>query len=428
MIDFNSLTYQRSRKAYMAQCTVEYFVTLLVTDAFLAKLLTHIGVSDSLTGIISSFVSLAFVVQLMSIFLLRKSVSTKKIVIFFDTVSICFFTLLYLIPFAPFDKTVKTVFMVIGILIAYASKYLIYSICFKWANSFVEPTKRATYSANKEIISLLSGMVFTTVIGYIIDRFEEIGSIEGGFLFIAVAIFVLNVANFICLLSIGKGEKEDVEENNKTSLKEVFDNTFKNKGFRSVVLLTILWDCARYFTIGFIGVFKTNDLLMSVFLIQIVNVIANLMRMVVSKPFGRYSDKHSFAKGFKLALYIAAGGFLINCFTTKSTWFFIIIYTILYNVCLAGTNQNSFNITYNYVDEKYITQAMAFKNCIGGICGFGSALLGAKILSVIQSNGNMIFGIHVYGQQVLSLISFALTVIGIIFIRTVIEKVEVKIQ
>ena len=69
---------------------------------------------------------------------------------------------------------------------------------------------------------------------------------------------------------------------------------------------------------------------------------------------GRYSDKRSYARGFELGLYFAAGAFLINVFTTRSTWFFVVVYTILYNCCVAGTNQNSYNITYSYVDSRFI--------------------------------------------------------------------------
>ena len=168
-MDFNTTQYKCSRGAYMAQCTVEYFITLLVTDAFLAKLLTHIGISDYLVGIISSFISMAFVIQLAAIFLVRINVSTKKIVMFFDTISIFFFMLLYLIPFVSLPVGAKTVLVVLSVLLAYLGKYLIYSLCFKWANSFVNPENRARYSANKEIISLITGMIFTAVIGYIID-------------------------------------------------------------------------------------------------------------------------------------------------------------------------------------------------------------------------------------------------------------------
>ena len=77
--DFETKAYKRSRGAYMAQCTFEYFVTLLVTDAFLAKLLTHIGISDHLIGIIASFVSMTYVIQLVTIFLVKTKWSTKTL-------------------------------------------------------------------------------------------------------------------------------------------------------------------------------------------------------------------------------------------------------------------------------------------------------------------------------------------------------------
>lgn len=46
MNDFNLPEFKRSRGAYVAKETAEYFVSLLVTDAFLAKLLTSMGISD----------------------------------------------------------------------------------------------------------------------------------------------------------------------------------------------------------------------------------------------------------------------------------------------------------------------------------------------------------------------------------------------
>lgn len=427
MKDFNSPEYKRSRGAYMAQCTVEYFVSLLVTDAFLSKLLTSIGIKDSLVGIISSFITLAFVIQFMSIFLVRIKVSTKKLVMLFDTMSIFFFMFLYVIPFISVDQTIKTILVVVSVLMAYIGKYLILSLCFKWANSYVEPSKRASYSAVKEMISLFSGMVFTAAIGYIIDKFESIGNLNGAFLFIASAILILNICNFTCLAMI---KKEDASEHagDTQPLSVIMKKTVGNKNFRSIIILTVLWDVARYFTVGFLGVFKTKDLMLSVFAVQLINILSNFARMAITKPFGRYSDKHSYAKGFKLALYLAGSAFFINIFTTQSTWFLIILYTLLYNCCIAGTNQNSFNITYSYVDSKYITQAMAIKNCIGGLFGFGASMLGGKILDIVQANNNTVLGIHVYGQQILSAISFVTVVVTIIYIKKVIEKQKVMLQ
>ena len=426
-MDFNSQEYKRSRTSYMAQCTVEHFVSLLVTDAFLAKLLTHIGISDSLIGIISSFVTMAFVIQLLSIFVVRLNVSTKRIVMTCDTISNFFFMLLYFVPFIPASKEIKTVFVMLSIFIAYAGKYTVSSLLFKWANTYVSPSQRARYSANKEIISLVSGMIFTAVIGRIIDKFEGLDNLAGGFLFITIAILILNICNFICLLMI---KKEDVSEHKADNepFSVVLKQTLGNKNFRNIVILTIIWNIARYFTAGFLGVYKTKDLMLSLFFVQIVNIIANAFRVFISKPIARYSDKHSYAKGFQLGLILELFAYIILIFTTNNTWWFIILYTILHSCSYAGTNQNASNITYSYVDAKYIAQAMAIKNCIGGIFGFGASLLGSKVLDIIQSNGNIIFGIHIYAQQVLAGITALILIITVIFTKTVIEKQKVLKQ
>ena len=62
---YDCAEYKRSRKSYVAYCTFEYFVSILATDVFLAKLLTNIGLDDSLIGIISSIISLACLFQLL---------------------------------------------------------------------------------------------------------------------------------------------------------------------------------------------------------------------------------------------------------------------------------------------------------------------------------------------------------------------------
>ncbi len=424
-IDYNSADYKRSRSAYIAQCTFEYFVSILVADAFLAKLLSSIGISDALVGIISSFISLAFVIQIMSIFLIRAKISRKKLVIILDSISQIFFCSIYFLPMINISQMAKTVLVMLGILIAYVCKYLISNIYFKWANSFVDPIKRASYSAKKEMISLATGIIFSMSVGYVIDRYEAIGNLNGGFLFIAISMLILNICNFVSLILIKTDEAEDVDS---APFREVMEKTLGNINFRNLLIMTAIWEFGRYFSVGFMGIYKTKDLLISVFAVQVINIIANLLRMAVSIPFGIYSDKKSYAKGFELAMIIAAAGFLINIFTVPKTWYFIVIYTALYNVSMAGLNQNGFNITYSYVDMKYVTQAMAIKYSVGGIVGFAASIMGGKVLDTVQANGNMVLGMNVYGQQVLALVSCVMTVIAIVFTKLVIEKQKVKIQ
>ena len=100
----------------------------------------------------------------------------------------------------------------------------------------------------------------------------------------------------------------------------------------------------------------------------------------------------------------------------------------MYNICLAGVSGNIINITYSYVDSRYFAEASAIKNSIAGLFGFGASLVGGKILSAVQANGNMIFGIQAHGQQVLSAISFAMFILTILFTHFVVAKQRVMIQ
>lgn len=426
MEDYNSKEYRLSRGAYKAQCTFEYFVSILVTDAFLAKLLASMGVSDAYIGIFSSFISLAFLFQLAALFLVKKIKNVKRSAIMISTASPLLFMLLYLLPFIPVSTGTKTALTAICILGAYFFNYIVTSVIFKWCNSYVEPNKRASYSAEKEMISLISGMIFTLIIGYIMDKYEAFGNIEGSFLFISIAVLILSICNFVSLMLV-KNAPTATEETS-APIKEVLGNVLLNKNYRSVIILTVLWNAAVYTTVGFLGIYKTKDLMMSVGLVQVINIVANVFRCIFSKPFGRYSDKHSYAKGIELAMCIAAAAFFINMFATPSVRIPIVIYTILYNVSVAGTNQNLINITYSYVRSEYFVQATAIKNSIGGICGFAASVLAGKAVEYIQGNGNMLFGVHVYAQQVLSLVSFVLVVVAVLYGHFVISKQKVMKQ
>jgi hypothetical protein len=258
------------------------------------------------------------------------------------------------------------------------------------------------------------------------DQFEAKNNVEGGFIFSAIAIFIFCLCDFITLMLIKNDVKPKDVQKKAVPMRDVLVNTLGNRNFLSVVVLMVLWDTSRYIVVGFLGTYKNSLYALSV--VQIINVVSQLARAAFSKPFGRYTAKRTFAKGIELGLIIAAVGMLVNVFTTPDTAFCLIIYTILYNVCLAGVSGNITNITYSYVDSRYFAEASAIKNSIAGLCGFGVTLIGGKIMDVVEANGNMVFGIHMYGQQLLSAISFVMLIITILFTHFVVAKQKVMIQ
>jgi Na+/melibiose symporter-like transporter len=254
----------------------------------------------------------------------------------------------------------------------------------------------------------------------------------GGFFFLAIVILISNVLVFITLILIKREQVEDTEEIPQKKFTDIIKNTFGNKNFRHLVVIAVIWKAAEYFTVGFMGTFKMdtlgNGLALSMLVVQVIGIASNLVRMAVTGPFGKYSDKHSFASGFYLSLFIGIAAFLCNVFTTKETWFLVIAHTILYAVCLAGNGKNAMNMIYSYVDIDYIAEAMALQNCISGVCGFLCSLVASVILEAVQQAGNVFFGISLFGQQLLGLISALLCGVCILYMRATILKEKVMKQ
>ena len=103
----------------------------------------------------------------------------------------------------------------------------------------------------------------------------------------------------------------------------------------------------------------------------------------------------------------------------------MILYSFLVTCALAGNYQNSFNVYYTLVPQKYMTQAMAFRRTFIGIITFFSAIMGGWILDTIQANGNMVFGVHIYAQQFLAFIALPLWSTGFyLMYKYVIKPIE----
>ncbi len=426
---FESRDYKRSRRAYNWECAFEYFVSLLVTDAFLAKILKAIGFSDEATGIISSLITLAFLFQLISVFVIRKVTNTKVFAVLFHTASQLFFVTLYLVPFMPFAANVKQPLAVACILLAYLGNYMVSALIFRWGNSFVDPAKRGRFSAGKEMCSLLTGMVVSLSVGYVMDYFEAMSDLNGSFIFAAIGVFVFCLCDLTMLLLIKNDIKPKQKKGDSVPLSVVLKNTLGNKNFRSVIVLMILWDAGRYFTVGFLGTYKIAELGFQMSIIQAISIVGCLTRAVVSRAFGMYTDKRSFAKGVELGLLIAVLAFGLGMFSAPGAakWF-IAVYTILYNVCMAGLAGNLVNITYSYVDSRYFAEASAIKNSIAGLIGFVASLLGGKILAAVQTAGNQVLGVTVYGQQILFGISTLFMVLALLYTHFVVARQKVMMQ
>lgn len=415
--------YKTSRVLYVLEATFEYFISLLVTGAYLAKVTSAIGMSDTATGILTSFVSLGCGFQIIAIFLANKR-PVKRWVTILHTLNQLFFALIYLVPFVPLNSTQKTVLFVVFLLLGHIINNVVNSPKINWFMSLVDDKKRGSFTASKEMVSLISGMFFSFLVGAIMDHFEMIGNVRGSFIVCGIGVFALTIFHSATLIF---SKEKQVEEKEKIPTKKLLSEFLKDKNLFKVILISVLWNVVSYSATPFYGSYQIKELGFSMTFVSILSALYAIVRTIFSRPMGKFADKYSFAKMLNVCFIIMLVGFGINAFTVPENGKVLYtIYYMLYAIAMAGINSAVINLIYDYVDKEKRIGALALKSTLAGFAGFFTTLLVSPLVSFIQQNGNVFLGIHVYAQQVVSVIAFVLLVVLVIYLNVVVTKIEKK--
>lgn len=420
---YESRDYRRSQKGYIAQSAFNYLIALVMQGAYLAKLLSDMGLSDSLIGIISSLQSFSALIQLFSILMMKKIRDIRRTVRLFYLLSSMMYMLVYLIPVVPLPSAGKAVLTSVMLMSAYIFQALIGGLGSKLGTSYVSPAKRGIFQSTNELVSLFAGIVFSLATGLMVDRFEAAGKLKECFLMLSFMIFILMICSFISVSAIRKIPADEAASQQK-SLKEIAACTLHNRSYRAFVLMVSAYGFASGMLINYVGIYNISELGFSVGTIQIFTIIANGARMVLSRPFGRLSDRQNFANGYFFGLIFAAGAFFMMIFTLPGTRFFVIIYLLLLNIAAAGTEGNTMNMIFSYVDKDCFTQALVIMRAVTGICAFLASLIGSRIIRAMQQSEHYLFGVRIYGQNVLALCACLLVIGVILYNRLVVSRLE----
>ena len=391
-------TYKRSRVLYIVEAAVEYFIHLCVTATFLTAILNEIGVSSALQGIVGSVASLACSVQLLAVFCVRKTYPCKRWVSILNLVSQMMFALMYCVPMVQISREFKIAAVVLFLLLAYGLQNYLTPSRTGWHMSLVEDNKRGVFTANKEIVSLVSGMLFSQAAGILMDYFRARGDVQTCFIIFAVTVTVLSFLHLFIMLSM----KEPIPENPAPPKRagEILHTVFGNRELRMVILFDVLYEISVV-SMHFSAVYIKNDLNYTYTQITLISAAGAVLRALVSRSLGRYADRHSWVALMRLCMTVSAVGFLIYTFCTPTlAWLYVLFYAC-YSFSMGGTNSGRMNLCFDYVSHEDRRYILGIKATVSGVVGFGASLLAAMLVERIEQNGNTLFGFSVYPQQVL---------------------------
>ena len=418
MQTFDEKTLKRGRLLYILYAAVEYLIALAVSGSFLAKLTTEIGMSDSLTGVIAAIASLGGLFQLLSLFIHRKRV--KKFVIALTAANQLLFISLYLIPRLALGQQVSTALFALTIVMAYLLMNISAPKKTSWMMTLVDDRKRGVFAAYKEMFSLVMGMTFSFGMGALFDWLEGMGQLRMAFGIMALVMTACMLASVLCEVFM---VEKSVPAARRASLVSTVKSLLKNKGLRSVVVLYMIYFFINNAATPFFGTYQLNELGFSLKLISGFGILSSIARMIVSPYWGRYGDRVSFAALLEKCFLVLGVSFVFTALATPQNgkWMFAMYY-IIHGIAMGGLNSGMFNLVFDCAKPEERADALAVCQSISGLSGFMTTLIFSSVVAALQNGGNQLFGVTVYAQQILSVVSLLVTLGAVAYVRLRVKK------
>lgn len=398
--------YKANRIAYYAKCAFEYFISLTVSGAILTRLLLVLGVSDALTGVISALTTFATGIQFMTTSFMRRRKSIRATVITVCTLHQVAQAAMFLLPFLPVHHTLRVVLFVALFLVPTVIKNLTGSAIYNMYIVYVDPLKRGSFSATNSMVSLIIGMIYNYVMSWMVDYFDANGKLHVSLLLCAAVILFWTVCHAVSI-RLSKDAPQVLEDIRQSppliqNLKENLSNTT----FSKLLILPIARNFIELFATSYHTVYLLQEIGSSVTFVAITGIVSGIAQFVFMLPMGKFADRFGHVKSLTVAFCAMAVANLMLTFWVPANgeWLYLVS-RFPHAIGISCITVSLNNLLFNYTPQKNWVSALGIYSSLGGVFGFLGSLLGGAILGAVQTAGNRVFGFHLYGQQLLNLLS-----------------------
>ena len=284
--------------------------------------------------------------------------------------------------------------------------------------SLVDDSSRGAFTANKEIISLVCGMLFSFLMGAVIDRFAESGEIRTAFILSAAVIFILMLLHTLTMIFTAQKETPDSKNGNFfTGVKDLV----KNKYVLKITGVFVLYYISTYASVPFYGTYQINELALSLKTVSLLVILGNISRILVSRLWGKYADRKTFAAMTEKCLIFLGIAQICALFAVpKNGVVMFALYYFFYGIAMGGINSALINLIFDYVAPEKRSDSLAITQAASGVVGFLTTVCLSPLVTLVQNSNNTIFGVHIYAQQLCTLISLLITAVSVIYVKKVI--------
>ena len=399
-IPLSEKDYLRSRNFSILEGCTARTVFNLTSGAFLAGFASFLGADDSFNGIIGALPVLAGVIQLLSPMFFEKMEKRKLQITILNFLHRLLLGLMVFIPFIVTGRTPR-LFLLAGM---YFLAYL--------AQSFANPAAsgmlidltpeniRGRYFGARESYLMAVGIVLTLIMGIIMDAFKDNGNQYGGFIVMFSLVLLMSVGNFLFWSNI----KEPHIKRNKMelNLRQIVTIPLKDKGFRKIVLLFVLYNVGLQIGAPFFSVYMVTGLKLNYTFIMIMSMISTLTYVILVRVWGKIADQKSWVFVIKYSILMLGMTHFLWFFVNSSTAGIILPFLhVMSGVAWAGIGISTFNIQFTFSPEEGRTVYIGFNAALGGLMGFMGTLAGSALLIVFSRLNMNLSGFTIGGMQII---------------------------
>lgn len=395
----SSEEYKLGRNLFIWEGSCAMSIFCLTSGPFLSGFASFLGANDQFNGIIGGIPALAAVAQIFSPMIFEKFQRKKFLISILAFIYRMILGVLIFIPIIFAKTNDRLLTLAFLYFFAYVLSALITPSASNWLVSLTPNEIRGEYFGKRDAIIISSNIIFTLGLGKILDIFRTAGNEYGGFSIVFATVVLLAIANFLLLSRIP--EPRVITNKTAVNLKSILTIPIKDKSFRKVILLFILWSIGLQIAGPFFAVYMVTGLKLDYAYMMIISLLSSVVRIVMSVVWGKVADKKTWV--FTTFTSIGLLGFV------HFLWSFVTIanYSILYpilailaGIAWGGIGISLFNIQFMFAPEQGRSVYLGFNAALSGIIGFISTLVGALITGFIGHNSLIVLGLGFGNMQI----------------------------
>ena len=392
------MNYKKEYKKYLTSSVLDTANNKIASNSFISAFAIYLGLTDYAIGIYALLDTMTNVIQVFAAPLFSKIGQSKKVVLINYSIyrisSVCF----AFIPFISNDLSIRTLLFFL-----FASIYAItgemgYITFVNWRMTLIKKEDRTTFASTRNILKNTVVLVFSLIMGVVLDRFTASGYELYGFMILFVIVFI--IAFIDIALRINTYKPEIIQE--KISVKDNIIIPAKDKAFRSVLITCGLNRFAYGIGTMYLNVFLLRYLKISYVYYSVLNIILNLSDALSSKFWGNKSKERKWEKVIlPMSIIFIAAFTILFSFSNNYLIYLLPIVYILLGFGSASYEMYDHIAIYENSKDKMQTSYVTFERFIEGIV---TMLLPILSYTIFSESNNVIK------------ITFALSIITYIFL------------